>query len=102
MFPVSARPLPRHPRGPTRRVHAQEMSRYTNKSDEICSRVPQYLKDAQRGSAKKRKAPVVAPPAKRPSVSAWEGLVVEGASTSDATTLALDDVDIDLDDFDGL
>lgn len=102
MFPVSARSSFHQPRAPTSRVHAQEMARYTNKSDKICARVPQYLKDAQRGSAKKRKAPAIAPPAKRPSVSAWSGLVVEGASISDATTLGLDEVDIDLDDFDGL
>ena len=60
-----------------------------------------YLKDAQRGSAKKRKAPVVAAVTKKKQVvSAWDGFAVD--QTSDATTFAAIDDDIDLNAFDGL
>ena len=77
-----------------------EMARYTNKADQICARVPEYLKQEQRGSAKKRKAPVVASVVKKKQVvSAWDGFAVD--QSSDVTTFAAID-DIDLDAFEGL
>lgn len=77
-----------------------EMARYTDKSEQICGRVPQYLKDTHRGSANKRKAPLEAPPPKRVAVSAWDGLLVEdGASTP---LLPLGDEELDMDQFVGL
>lgn len=76
------------------------MARYSSKADQICSRVPEYLKAAHRGSAKKRKAPMLAPAVrKRPVVSAWDGFAVEGTSSDTPTTLNIDDVDLDLDAF---
>lgn len=77
-----------------------EMARYTNKSEQICSRVPEYLKDAHGGGAKKRKASGSAPPPKRVAVSAWDGLLVEDGAT--APLLPLDDEELDLDQFVGL
>lgn len=76
-----------------------EMARYTNKSEQIGKRVPQYLKDAHRGSAKKRKAPVDAPPPKRAAMSAWDGLLVEDAG---GPLVPLNDEELDLDQFVGL
>jgi len=80
-----------------------EMARYTNKADEICARVPQYLKDAQRGSANKRKAPVVsAVTQKKQVVCVWDGFALEQDAKIPVTTLAIADEDLDLADFDGL